>query len=70
MIAGLFVYLRTKKMGERFIVETNTVYGDGAYCDVDYKTSELRMANDYYGSEYKFGSEVSDMNYKYNQQKV
>ena len=68
LIIGLFLYLRRRKSEKMFLVETNPVYGDGKYVDGDYKTSELEEGNDYYGSEYKVGSEVSDFNSKYNKQ--
>ena len=68
IIGFILLYLRRRKSEKMFAVETNPVYGNAKYFDGDYKTSELKQGNDYYGSEYKVGSEVSDFNNRYNKQ--
>jgi len=60
-LAVYFFYKRNKDIEDsKEESEVNPTYGDVAYSDYDYKSSELKNTNDYYDSEYTEDSQVTE----------
>ena len=69
VMCGVFLFCRRERIENNVTREDNTLYGVVTYDD-DYKTSELKETNEYYESDYKYGSEVSDVNTRYSKRRV
>ena len=64
--AAYSFYRRNKDIEDaREFRDVNPTYGDTAYNDYDYKTSELNNSNDYYETGYTEGSKVTEYNCQY-----
>ena len=64
--AAYSFYKRNKDIEDaREVRDVNPTYGDTAYNDYDYKTSELNTSNDYYEAGYTEDSKVTEYNYQY-----
>ena len=60
-LAAYFFYKRNKDIEDsKEESDANPTYGDVAYSDYDYKSSELKNTNDYYDSEYTEDSQVTE----------
>ena len=68
--AAYFFYRRDKDiMDNKEERDVNPMYGEGAFADYDYKTSEVSNTNDYYEAGYSEDSKVTDQNDQYRKNK-